>query len=148
MATERPHVSDDEAGYRAGTRLGLPAGGRNAVAGWGRRILALVIDWFAGLLVIAAFAGGTAWNGGGAAMTFLPLGMFFVQATLLTALAGGSFGQLITRIGVLRLPDRRIGIASAALRTLLICLVVPPLVFDKDGRGLHDLATDTVVVRR
>ena len=34
-------------------------------------------------------------------------------------------------------------------RTLLICLVVPPLVFrSADGRGLHDLWTGTAAYRR
>ena len=33
------------------------------------------------------------------------------------------------------------------LRTVLICLVIPPLVWDSDGRGLHDRAVNTVVVR-
>jgi hypothetical protein len=35
----------------------------------------------------------------------------------------------------------------SALRTLLICLVVPPLVFDRDQRGLHDKAVGSVAVR-
>jgi hypothetical protein len=29
------------------------------------------------------------------------------------------------------------------LRQVLICLVIPPLVFKPDGRGLHDLAVGT-----
>ena len=28
----------------------------------------------------------------------------------------------------------------------MICLVVPPLVFRPDGRGLHDMATGTATV--
>ena len=35
----------------------------------------------------------------------------------------------------------------AVLRTALIALVLPPLVRDADGRGLHDRAAATVVVR-
>jgi hypothetical protein len=31
---------------------------------------------------------------------------------------------------------------------MLICLVVPPLVFNRDNRGLHDLAVKTVSLRR
>jgi hypothetical protein len=30
----------------------------------------------------------------------------------------------------------------------MICLVVPPLIYDRDRRGLHDLASNTVAVRR
>jgi hypothetical protein len=35
----------------AGQRLGLPQEGPGSVAGWGRRVAALFIDWFASLLV-------------------------------------------------------------------------------------------------
>ena len=35
----------------------------------------------------------------------------------------------------------------ALLRTALIALVMPALVRDEDGRGWHDRATRTVVVR-
>jgi hypothetical protein len=31
----------------------------------------------------------------------------------------------------------------ALLRSVLICLVIPPLIFKPDGRGLHDMATDS-----
>jgi uncharacterized RDD family membrane protein YckC len=32
-------------------------------------------------------------------------------------------------------------------RTVLLLLFVPALVFDRDGRGIHDRLTDTAVVR-
>ena len=40
-----------------------------------------------------------------------------------------------------------IGLLRAALRTLLLCLLIPALIWDRDGRGLHDKAAGTVVVR-
>jgi len=33
------------------------------------------------------------------------------------------------------------------LRTLLICLVIPAVIWDRDGRGLQDRAAGTVVVK-
>jgi uncharacterized RDD family membrane protein YckC len=33
------------------------------------------------------------------------------------------------------------------LRTFLLFLLVPAVVWDRDGRGLHDRFTDTAVVR-
>ena len=39
-------------------------------------------------------------------------------------------------------------INQALGRTALICLVVPPLVFNRDNRGLHDLAFGTIALRR
>jgi uncharacterized RDD family membrane protein YckC len=134
--------------YRPGLRFGLPAEGSGSCATWGRRVLALLIDWIACVLALSAVIGKSAFNGGGAVGTFAPLGIFFVEVTLLTVLLGGSFGQVLLRIAVVR-PDRtRPSPGRVALRTLLICLAFPPLVFDRDRRGLHDLAGGTIVVRR
>jgi hypothetical protein len=37
---------------------------------------------------------------------------------------------------------------AIAVRTLLVCLAVPPLIWDQDGRGLHDRWTRGVLLRR
>ncbi len=131
----------------AGQRLGLPAEGPGAVASWGRRVLALVIDWLASLLVAGALAGrgvtgSTGWR------AWLPMLVFLLEAGFLTALVGGSFGQLALRVVVVRIDNRPLSLLRALGRTLLICLVVPPLVFDRDRRGLHDLVARTVTLRR
>ena len=39
------------------------------------------------------------------------------------------------------------GFVSVLARTFLLCLAVPALVWDRDQRGLHDRAANTVVVR-
>jgi uncharacterized RDD family membrane protein YckC len=129
-----------------GARLGLPDSGSRSVASWGRRIAALVIDWFASMLVAGLIFGGAIWGQGWQA--WMPMAVFFVEASLLTALAGGSFGQLALRVAVARLDNTPLTLGHALLRTLLICLVVPPLVFNRDNRGLHDLAVKTIVLRR
>jgi uncharacterized RDD family membrane protein YckC len=131
----------------AGERLGLPAEGRGSVVGWGRRILALCIDWFASILVGAAVVGrGVLSSDGWEA--WVPMLVFLVEVSLLTTLAGGSFGQLVLRIAVIR-PDRRpVNLLVSVVRTALICVVVPPLIYNRDRRGLHDLAAGTVTVRR
>jgi len=33
------------------------------------------------------------------------------------------------------------------VRSALLCLVIPAVVWDRDGRGLHDTAAGTVLVR-
>ena len=71
-----------------------------------------------------------------------------LELTVLTALRGGSFGQLVTGLRVVRVDRTPLSLLPALLRSALICLVVPPLVFTADQRGLHDLAAGTVVVRR
>lgn len=125
-----------------GQRLGLPATGRGATAGWPRRILALALDWLACLLVtrlVGASSGAEGW------VTLL---VFFVEVSVFTALVGGSFGQLLTRIAVVRLDGAPVNLLLAVVRSFLICLVVPPVIYNRDQRGLHDLATGTITVRR
>ena len=134
-----------------GERLGLPRTGPGSVAGWGRRIAALVVDWIASTLVsvlvfgyqwFGATAGEQGWVGA------TPLLVFLLEASFLTAVAGGSFGQLALRVGVVHLDGRPVNLLEALVRTFLILLVIPPLVFNRDQRGLHDLAVKTVTLRR
>jgi uncharacterized RDD family membrane protein YckC len=56
-------------------------------------------------------------------------------------------GKRILRIRVVRLDGKPVGLWWSLLRTLLLLAVVPPLVFDRDLRGLHDKAADTIVIR-
>ena len=72
-----------------------------------------------------------------------------VEVSVLTALAGGSFGQLLARIRVLSTQGRPLTLLVAVVRTLLICVVVPPLIFKSEsGRGLHDLWTGSAAYQR
>jgi uncharacterized RDD family membrane protein YckC len=124
----------------AGQRLGLPAEGPRAVASWGRRVAALFVDWLACLLVAQVFVSNT--DG------FVTMAIFLGEVSIFTTLAGGSFGQLALRLAVVRLDGRRVNLLQAVVRTALICLVIPPVVFDRDNRGLHDLAVGTVTINR
>lgn len=116
-------------------------------ASWLHRIGALFVDWFASTLVVMVLIGPGGWlddpNAG-----LYTLGMFALENALLTALAGGSFGQLMTRLRVVQAngDPRPLDLLRALARSVLICLVVPPLVFRPDGRGLHDLAVGSMTV--
>jgi uncharacterized RDD family membrane protein YckC len=138
-----PQVSGEQ--EYAGQRLGLPEQGPRSVASWGRRIAALFVDWIASLLVASLIV---RWGGVDNTNGWLTLLVFLLEATTFTALAGGSFGQLALRLAVVRLDGRPVSILNALLRTFLICLVIPPLVFNRDNRGLHDLAAGTITVLR
>ena len=41
---------------------------------------------------------------------------------------------------------RPVDLLRSLLRAVLVCLVVPPLVFRPDGRGLHDMAAGSRTV--
>ena len=116
-------------------------------ASWGRRILALFVDWIASSLAVVAVIGPDGWSEDQRS-GFYVLGVFVLESAFLMALAGGSFGQLATRIRVVRYDGsgRPLDLLRALLRQLLIALVVPPLVYKPDGRGLHDLAAGSATV--
>jgi uncharacterized RDD family membrane protein YckC len=136
--------TDAELGYR-GQRLGRPESGAGSVAGFGVRLLALLIDWVASLLVVHLLWPDVAY--GTPDYSQLALGVFAVEAVVLVWLLQSSFGQFLCRIRVEGLDRRRLALWRVAVRTVLLCLVVPALVWDRDGRGLHDRAVGSVVVR-
>ncbi|WP_210503911.1 RDD family protein [Nocardioides xinjiangensis] len=114
-------------------------------ATWGRRILALGVDWITclavveGLVAVGVLAGNP--NGLGT------LVLFVLESALFTALAGGSFGKLATRLRVVRHDgsEEPVTLLRALVRSTLVGLLVPPLL-TFDGRGLHDLAAGTRTV--
>ena len=122
-------------------------------ASWARRMLALLVDWFASSLVAAFIVGPDRFFADqsttpDAVPGLVTLAVFIVETTVLTALAGGSFGKLATRLRVVRHDGsgRPVGLLPALARTLLVALVIPPLVFRPDGRGLHDMMAGTATV--
>ncbi|MDO5498885.1 MAG: RDD family protein [Propionibacteriaceae bacterium] len=131
-----------------GQGLGLPESGPGSLASWKSRITALVLDWAFSMIVASAIFGldpvlrGQDWR------SFTILGVFFVQSALLTAFTGGSFGKLVTRIGVMRIDGQPVGIIRAIARQFMVCLVIPALVIGVHRRGLHDLTCGTVVANR
>jgi uncharacterized RDD family membrane protein YckC len=130
-----------------GRRLGLPENGPGAVAGWGRRLAALLVDWILSMFVVAAFVGQGVWSGSETAPWWTLL-VFFLEASVLTTLLGGSAGQLVLGVAIRRLSGGPLDPLRAMLRTFLICIVIPPVIFNPDQRGLHDLAADSIAVRR
>jgi uncharacterized RDD family membrane protein YckC len=120
-------------------------------ASWPRRILALFVDWAASTLVVVAVMGLDGWSESRASSWWTLL-VFVVESALFTALVGGSFGKLVTGLRVARVDGsgRPLDLLRSLLRAVLVCLVVPPVIYRPDGRGLHDLAvgTATVPVRR
>lgn len=131
----------------AGERFGLPAAGHASVAGWGRRLLALSIDWLLSMLFVAAFLGAGAWTAQGAGQ-WAPLLVFAAQRWVLTSLLGASAGQLMLRMRVVRTGGGRLDPVRVLVRTALVCLVIPAVIFNSDRQGLHDLVADSIVVRR
>jgi uncharacterized RDD family membrane protein YckC len=120
-----------------GEKFGLPREGPRSVAGLGRRLVALLIDWLVCELIALAVFRSQYWT--------LPI--FAVETYLLTAMTGLTLGKRLVGIRVARLDGKPVGFLWALVRTLLLLTVIPPLVADRDLRGLHDRAAHTIVVR-
>jgi uncharacterized RDD family membrane protein YckC len=122
-----------------GARLGRPEEGSGAVAGWGRRLAGICVDWAVSLLVAHAFL--DSWR------SFGPLAVLLAMHVLLVGTAGSSLGHRLLGLRVERVAGGLPGPLRAALRAVLLCLLVPALIGDRDRRGLHDKASGTVVTR-
>lgn len=114
-------------------------------AWFGRRVVAFLIDWFASVLVaLLAFPQFPYGSNGSMLAT---LAVFVVEITVLTWLTGASFGQRLVRLRVVSIDGGRVPLWRVLVRTLLICLVIPAVVYDDHGRGVHDRLAHTRVVR-
>jgi uncharacterized RDD family membrane protein YckC len=114
-------------------------------ASWGRRVLALIVDWFACVAVVSLFTPVFGTTGGpGSTYTLV---LFVLESAVLTCTVGGSFGKMVTRLRVVRVDNGgRLDPLRSLARSILVALVIPPLVFRPDRRGLHDLAAGTATV--
>ena len=131
-----------------GQRHGLPADGPGSAATTGSRVAALLVDLLVGALV-GALLNSALTDPSALQSSLSSNGAFALQVVLLQALTGQSIGMRllgirVARLGALDVPP---GFLPVAVRTALIFLVVPAVVLDRDGRGLHDKAGGTVVLR-
>jgi uncharacterized RDD family membrane protein YckC len=101
-----------------------------------RRFAALFADWGLCLLIAWGLLHSTGW-------TIL---IFAAEVYLLTAISGLTVGKRLLGIRTIRTSGGVIGFKWAAVRVLLLLAVVPALLSDRDLRGLHDRAADTIVV--
>ncbi|MFP5072551.1 RDD family protein [Pseudonocardia nantongensis] len=136
----------DHASGHAGRRFGLPATGHYSVAAVGRRIGGVCLDWLLAYLLVLLVAGTEAI--GTADFSWWILGTWFVITTLTVAVLGSSPGHVALGMRVARTDmARHVGVPRALLRTAMIAVVIPVFFVDADGRGWHDRATTTIVVR-
>lgn len=121
----------------------------------GPRLAGIAVDWALCMVVSSAlFPAGEFADSTGVARVFLAgeplatLGIWALQHFVLVALLGMTYGHRIFRLRVVREDGARFpGFAKAAIRTVLLALVIPAVVWDGEGRGLHDRAAGTRLVR-
>jgi len=111
----------------------------------GKRILALIFDWVSAILVVQVIPNGPAY--GTQSNSLLTLLIFAIEVTLFTWMMGSSFGQRIVGIRVRDFSiDKNPTLLQSLFRTLLIVVLIPPLLADSEGRGLHDRLAKTKLI--
>ncbi|MES1169678.1 MAG: RDD family protein [Leifsonia sp.] len=136
-------MTEPAARYWPGERFGLPEDGPRSVARFGRRLGAIAIDW--------AISYGLSWlffrEKDGTANPWATLAVFAVLTLLFELFFNASIGHLLLRMRVVPIRGGSLAPWRPLVRTLLLCLAVPALIWDRDQRGLHDRVAGTVLVR-
>ena len=111
----------------------------------GRRIVALLIDWGLASVISASFFSPEHWVNVNAVATLV---IFAVAQIVFLLTLNGSVGHLVTGLRVVPVAGGYLGWWRPFARTILLCVVIPALIWDKDQRGMHDRLVGTVLVRR
>ncbi|WP_018687153.1 RDD family protein [Actinokineospora enzanensis] len=140
--------ADGPVRYR-GERLGAPERGLGSVASNGVRLGALFIDLVLSSLVTSLFIRPdyddptqmwrfNYWSG-----------LVWLLITAVgVSLAGFTPGKALLGLRVVRMDGTAlVGPFRAIPRTVLIALIIPAVITDRDGRGLHDRLLGTIVLR-
>lgn len=127
-----PHDAD-----YPGRDLGLPAAGPGSIGHLGRRVGALFIDYGAAYLISGFFS----WNSLAILAIFALIQIAFIPTVQ------GSPGHRLFGLRLTSLGGGWIGPWRPLIRTALLIIVIPAVVWDQDHRGLHDKAAGTVLVR-
>lgn len=143
MPDAKPQTFGDlEPSRWPGERLGLPSEGRGSVARAGRRIIALLVDWASAMLISLLF---TPYES--VAYTWVTPLVFAALQIVFIPTIGGSLGHRLLGMRVIPLAGGWVGAWRPVVRTALLLIVVPALVWDSDQRGFHDKVAGTVLIR-
>jgi hypothetical protein len=140
--------SSSTPGQRAypGKKLGLPESGYRSVGRPGRRIGGLLIDWVMSYVIALIWLGLPALTAPGPGQ-FAILGIFVALQIVVIPILGGSIGHRSVGLAVTPLRGGWVGLWRPIVRSLLLGIVIPALVWDADQRGFHDKIAGTVLVR-
>ena len=131
--------------FYPGELLGMPPEGPGAQASVARWMGAVVIDWLICLAAAAMITANTDALGDTATLTYL---LWLLLGILSGWLFARTPGMMMLGMGVARIDAQApVGLWRAAVRTILTGFILPAALVDADGRGMHDRATNTTVVR-
>jgi uncharacterized RDD family membrane protein YckC len=126
----------------SGQRFGLPATGPGSMASIGRRLGALMIDWAIAYGMAYLLVGDRLLRNG----QFAALSLLAVIYLVGLAISGSTLGMAVLGLRVGTDKGGRAPLYAIGMRTVLLFLVIPAVVWDADGRGLHDRIARTMIV--
>ena len=133
----------------------MPRSGPGSIVRPGRRIIALLLDWWLALLVVTLIRGPVDGTGLSDAQlvadmqlqSLIVLGVFAALQMVAIAAMGGSIGHRLLGCYVAPLSGGWVGLWRPVVRSILLILVIPAIVWDSDQRGFHDKIAGTVLLR-
>lgn len=133
-----------------------PSGSGPAPATLPRRLAAWLVDWvLCSVVVFGLLPYDLVLEAGAEPPLLLGIpqsswaivGVFALENVLLVSLTGSTVGHRLLGLQVWQVRPGRFPL-QVVLRTLVLCLVLPAVVSARDGRGYHDVAAGTRIVRR
>jgi len=126
-----------------GERLGLPDTGPLSVGRAGRRMLGLLIDYALAMALAFTVFRYTFLDYNG----FVVTGTYVLLQVVFIPTIGGSIGHRLVGLQVIPIAGGWVGPWRPIVRSVLLGLAFPALVWDSDQRGFHDKVAGTVLVR-
>jgi uncharacterized RDD family membrane protein YckC len=137
--------SGEAEAYATPSEPSYPDSGPGAVANFGLRLLAFLIDGVLADVIAIVINGGYHTSDKQNLSGYLA---FLLIEVVFVSLAGQTPGMRVAGIAVVKEADRsRPFLGWVLLRTFLLALVAPALVIDTSGRAMHDRAAGTVMLR-
>jgi len=123
----------------------MPDRGPGSLARIGRRVIAILVDWLVCNVIAIGFLHYRLGEGG--LGSFKPLAVFVLMNLLLVGTLGSTIGHRLLGLRVVRLGGASAGPLPALVRTVLLAVVIPAVIWDRDTRGFPDKLAGTVLVR-
>jgi hypothetical protein len=106
-------------------------------------VAALFIDWAIAWILSVAFFPVGPWQPN----SWATLAIFAAEQVLFLLLVNGSVGHLLLGMRVVPVLPARLALWQPFVRTLLLCLAIPAVIWNRDQRGVHDQVARTMLVR-
>jgi len=126
----------------SGQRFGLPRSGPGSMASVGRRLGAVMIDWAICYGLAYLLVGDRLLSGGQFAVFSLLAVMYLVGL----AINGATVGMALLGLRVVSDQGGKASLYSIGMRTILLFLFIPAVIWDADGRGFHDRVARTMII--